>query len=92
MRGVATLVRHHQARWDGTGYLDGRIGEESLLGARIPAVVYAYRAITDDRPYKSAQTLDEALAELRRCAGTRFDPRVVDVSWQIVRETGVPAQ
>lgn len=92
MRGVAKLARHHQERWDGTGYPDGLIGEELSLGARILAVVDGYSAITDDRPYKSAQTHDEGIAALRRCAGTQFDPRVVDVSCRIVRETGVPVQ
>ncbi len=88
MRGVAKLVRHHQERWDGTGYPDGLMGEEIPLGARILSVVDAYSAITDDRPYKHAQTHDEAVAELRRCAGTQFDPRVVDVFCRIVQETG----
>ena len=88
MRGVAKLVRHHQERWDGTGYPDGLMGEEIPLGARILSVVDAYSAITDKRPYKRAQTHDEAIAELRQCAGTQFDPRVVDVFCRIVREQG----
>ena len=84
MRGVATLVRHHQERWDGTGYPDALKGEEIPLGARILAVVDAYSAIIDERPYKHARTHAEAIAELRRCAGVQFDPRVVDVFCQVV--------
>jgi PAS domain S-box-containing protein len=84
MRGVAALVRHHQERWDGTGYPDALNGEEIPLGARILAVVDAYSAIIDERPYKHARTHAEAIAELRRCSGTQFDPRVVEVFCQVV--------
>jgi putative nucleotidyltransferase with HDIG domain len=79
MRGVARIVRHHQEQWDGSGYPDGISGEEIPLGARILAVVDAYSAITDERPYKKAQSHEEAVAELRSGAGTRYDPRIVDV-------------
>ncbi len=78
MHAVAKILRHHHERWDGTGYPD-RLKEQTIpLGARIMAVVDAYSAITDERPYKPARTHDEAVAELRRSAGTQFDPRVVD--------------
>lgn len=78
MRGVATIVRHHQEKWDGTGYPDGLRGAEIPLGARILAVVDAYGAMTDTRPYQPARTPEEATAEIQRCAGTQFDPRVVE--------------
>jgi PAS domain S-box-containing protein/putative nucleotidyltransferase with HDIG domain len=78
MQGVAKLIRHHQERWDGTGYPDGLAEAEIPLGARILAVVDAYGAMTEDRPYRKARTHDAAVAELRRCAGTQFDPDVVD--------------
>ncbi len=84
MRGVATLVRNHQEKWDGTGYPDGLEGEEIPLGARILSVCDAYSAITDDRPYKKARTHEEATAELHRCAGAQFDPHVVEVFCRIV--------
>ena len=85
MRGVAKIVRHHQEKWDGTGYPDGLRDEEIPLGARILAVVDAYSAITDDRPYKKARTHEDAIAELRRCAGAQFDPRVVEVFCRVVQ-------
>ncbi len=90
MRGVAKLVRHHQERWDGTGYPDGLLGEEIPLGARILAVVDAYSAITDDRPYKRARTHNDAIAEIRRCARAQFDPDVVEVFCHVVEQTGSP--
>jgi putative nucleotidyltransferase with HDIG domain len=74
---VAPIIRAHQERWDGAGYPDGLRGEEIPLGARILAVVDAYGAIIDERPYKKARSHQEAVAELRRCAGTQFDPQVV---------------
>ncbi len=77
MRGVAALVRHHQEKWNGTGYPDKLKGEEIPLGARILSVCDAYSAITDDRPYKKARSHDAAVEELHRCEGVQFDPRVV---------------
>src|SRR5262249_39941415 len=77
MRGVAKLVRHHQERWDGTGYPDRLRGEAIPIGARIIAVADAFGAMTDARPYKDALTQAGALQELIRCAGTQFDPDVV---------------
>jgi PAS domain S-box-containing protein/putative nucleotidyltransferase with HDIG domain len=79
MRGVAKIVRHHQEKWDGTGYPDGLRGKAIPLGARILAVVDAYSAIVDERPYKKSGTQAEAEAEIRRCAGVQFDPEIVEV-------------
>ncbi len=78
MRGVARIMRHHHERWDGNGYPDGLTAERIPLGARILAVVDAYSAITDERPYKPARSHAEAVAELRKSAGTQFDLRVVE--------------
>jgi diguanylate cyclase (GGDEF)-like protein len=74
---VADLVLHHHERWDGTGYPDGLAGEQIPLGARIIFVTDAYDAMTSDRIYRARRSSDAALAELRRCAGTQFDPGIV---------------
>jgi diguanylate cyclase (GGDEF)-like protein len=74
---VAEWVLHHHERWDGDGYPDGLFGEEIPIGARIIFVADAYDAMTSDRVYRERRSEDEALAELERCAGTQFDPRIV---------------
>jgi two-component system cell cycle response regulator len=79
LRAVARLVRSSHERWDGTGYPDGLVAETIPLGSRIIAVCDAYDAMTSERPYRDTRPMDEALAELRRCAGTQFDPQVVAV-------------
>lgn len=84
MRPVAKIVRHHHERWDGTGYPDGLRGDAIPLGARVLSVVDAYSAMVDERPYKSARPPAEAIEELQRCAGTHFDPRVVEVFCQVL--------
>jgi PAS domain S-box-containing protein/putative nucleotidyltransferase with HDIG domain len=84
MREVARIVRHHQERWDGSGYPDHLQGDGIPLGARILAVVDAYSVITDDRPYKTARSHDEAVAELRRCADRQFDPGIVEVVCRVL--------
>jgi HD-GYP domain-containing protein (c-di-GMP phosphodiesterase class II) len=75
---IAPLVRSTQERWDGRGYPDGLYGDGSPIGARIVAVCDAYDAMRSGHPYRAARSLPETLAELRRCAGTQFDPAVVD--------------
>ncbi len=84
LRRTATLVRHHQERYDGKGYPDALDGDHIPLGARILAVVDAYSAIRDRRPYKDPRTHGEAVAELRRCKGTQFDPNVVETFLSVV--------
>ena len=86
LRGVAGILRHHHERWDGKGYPDGLIAERIPLGARILAVVDAYSAITDERPYKPARSHDEAIAELRRSAGSQFDVKVVDAFCKMLEQ------
>jgi HD-GYP domain-containing protein (c-di-GMP phosphodiesterase class II) len=75
---VGALVRASHERWDGTGYPDRIGGADIPLGARIVAVADAFAAMTTRRPYRPARTADEAVAELRDCAGTQFDPQVVE--------------
>jgi HD-GYP domain-containing protein (c-di-GMP phosphodiesterase class II) len=75
---VAEVVRHHHERYDGSGYPDGLAGDDIPIAARIIAVVDAYGAMLAPRSYRPALTPERACLELRRCAGTQFDPRVVD--------------
>lgn len=78
LRGVATIVRASHERWDGTGYPDRLAGAAIPLGARIVFACHAFDAITTERAHAPARTPGEALAILRRCAGSSFDPAVVD--------------
>ena len=71
-------VRHHHERYDGCGYPDGLAGEAIPLPARIIAVADAFDAITTARPYRPPRPSREAFADLLRCAGTQFDPAVLD--------------
>ena len=75
---VGRIIRSCHENWDGSGYPDGLVGEEIPLVARIVRCCDAFNAMTTDRPYRAARSVDEALTELRRCAGTEFDPTVVD--------------
>jgi hypothetical protein len=75
---VAAAIRHEHERWDGNGYPDGIAGEAIPLESRIVLVCDAFHAMTSDRPYRAQMPQDDALAELRRHAGTQFDPAVVD--------------
>jgi diguanylate cyclase (GGDEF)-like protein len=81
---IAPLVRASHERWDGGGYPDGLAGEEIPVGARIIAICDSFHAMLDDRPYKPSMSVEEALAELRRCAGTQFDPELVEIFCHIV--------
>ncbi len=85
---IAPIIRHHHERWDGHGYPDGLKGEEIPLGARIFSVADAFDAMTTDRPYRKALDVQEALDELRRGAGTHFDPTVVETFISLVEEVG----
>lgn len=78
LRPLAPMIRAHHERWDGQGYPDQLEWEAIPFGARIIAVVNAYMAMTVDRPYQKACSHTEALAELKRCAGTQFDPQIVE--------------
>ncbi len=77
LQGAIPIVYHHHERWDGTGYPLGLRGEAIPLGARIFAVADAFDAMTFDRPYSKAVSFQTARQEIRRCAGTHFDPAVV---------------
>jgi diguanylate cyclase (GGDEF)-like protein len=83
---IGPLVRASHERWDGKGYPDGLAGEEIPLGARIITICDSFRAMLDERVYKEAMPLADALQELHRCAGTQFDPRLVEVFCRLVAE------
>ncbi len=78
LRTVASLVRASHERYDGRGYPDGLIGDAIPLGARIIAVCDSFDAMTADRPYRDAASPLAAIKELERCAGSQFDPAVVE--------------
>jgi HD-GYP domain-containing protein (c-di-GMP phosphodiesterase class II) len=82
---VAKLVRSSHERWDGGGYPDGLAGEAIPLGSRIVFACDSFDAMTSERPYREARSQDQALAELRRCAGTQFDPEVVEALVAVVQ-------
>lgn len=88
---VAALVSASSEHFDGSGYPDGLAGDAIPLGARIIAVAVAYAAMTSQRPYRTAMSPEEALAELRRCAHTQFDPGVVEALGQDLAEESTPA-
>jgi len=85
LKSLKPLIRHHQEFYDGSGYPDGVRGEEIPLACRILAVVDTFDAMTTDRPYRKALPEEAAIAELRRCAGTQFDPMIVEVFIDILK-------
>jgi HD-GYP domain-containing protein (c-di-GMP phosphodiesterase class II) len=76
---IAPGILHHHEWWDGTGYPWGLKGQQIPLLARIISIVDAYDVMVHDRTYKKAASEDEAREELKRCAGSQFDPNLVDV-------------
>jgi HD-GYP domain-containing protein (c-di-GMP phosphodiesterase class II) len=84
---VGRIVRSCHEDWDGTGYPDGLVGEEIPLVARIVRACDAFSAMTTDRSYRKARPVEEAVAELKRCSGTDFDPLVVETLAAAVSST-----
>jgi putative nucleotidyltransferase with HDIG domain len=87
LREAAEIVHAHQERFDGTGYPRGLRGEEIPLGARIFAIADSLDAMTSDRPYRKGSTFAAAKEEIVRCAGTQFDPQIVEVFLAMPNET-----
>ncbi len=82
---VITMIRHHHERWDGTGYPDGLEGEKIPLLSRILSVADSFDAMTTQKPYHAARTLEEAFNEIVAYSGSRYDPQVVEalqLAWQ----------
>jgi ribonuclease P protein subunit RPR2 len=87
LAGIAreVILSHHE-RWDGSGYPRGITGDEIPLAARIFAIADAYDAMTSDRPYRAALTIEEARSRIAEGAGTHFDPALVRVFLDLVPE------
>lgn len=82
---IADWILKHHEWWNGEGYPAGLKGEEIPLACRILAIVDAFDAMTNNRPYRKAMSVEDALEELKRCAGTQFDPQLVPVFVQVVK-------
>ena len=89
LREAVPLIRHHHERWDGTGYPDRLAGEEIPLEACVVGLADAWDAMTTDRPYRGALTVEQAAGEVRAGRGTQFSPAVVDAFFAAFR--GQPA-
>jgi HD-GYP domain-containing protein (c-di-GMP phosphodiesterase class II) len=85
LRQIAPAILHHHERWDGSGYPSGLTGDAIPLEARIICIADSFCAMTADRPYRGAMSLEEACTELERCAGTQFDPEIVRLFVEEVR-------
>ena len=93
LEGAVSIVYSHQECYDGSGYPRGLKGEEIPLGARLFAVADTLDAMTSDRPYRKALSLEAAREEILRCSGTQFDPQVAELflatsrnEWLEIRE------
>jgi putative nucleotidyltransferase with HDIG domain len=86
LKEVGQIVRSCHERWDGRGYPDGLAGDEIPIEARIVCASDAFNAMTTTRSYRKGMTVDFALAELRACAGSQFDPQVAECLASVVRE------
>ena len=83
---VASIVRHHHERYDGRGYPDGLKGEAIPFFSRLLAIIDAYEALVSDRVYRKGVGPADALEEIRKNAGTQFDPQLVDVFLNMMKE------
>ncbi len=83
---VAELILKHHEKWTGNGYPMGIKEEEIPVECRILAIADAYDAMTNDRPYRKAMSKEDAVAELKHCAGSHFDPEIVEVFLSVLEE------
>jgi putative two-component system response regulator len=92
LSGLASdIVAAHHERWDGSGYPKGQRGHDIPLAARIFTIVDAFDAITNDRPYRPAQTTERALNEISKNAGTQFDPTIAHAFITLIRDNRAAA-
>jgi len=87
---IRGIVRNHHERVDGTGYPDGLKGENIPLGARIVAVAESFDNMVSELPYRPGRSVEDAVAELRRCSGTQFDPDIVEALVRSLETSGEP--
>ncbi len=80
------IIYHHHERWDGGGYPVGLKGKDIPLGARILAIADAYESITNDRPYREKRSSEEAFKELKKYAGSQFDPELVPMFISVMQK------
>jgi putative nucleotidyltransferase with HDIG domain len=85
---IERIVRHHHEALDGHGYPEGLKGEQIPVGARIITVADAFQAMVTGRRYRKPRSMEEAVAELRRCRGTQFDPLAVDALVHLIESDG----
>jgi len=83
---IISYIQHHHERYDGTGYPDGLAGEQIPLGARVIAISDSYDSMTSDRPYRKPLTNGDAKSELLKNAGKQFDPKLVSLFLDVLRE------
>ncbi|MGG5462160.1 diguanylate cyclase [Clostridium sp. B9] len=86
LKDVVPLILHHHERYDGNGYPDNLKGENIPYLARVLTVVDSFDAMTSSRPYNKRKTYEEGIEELKRCSGTQFDPQIVEIFTQVVKE------
>jgi putative nucleotidyltransferase with HDIG domain len=79
----ANIIRHHHERYDGEGYPDGLKGETIPLLSRIMSIADAFDAMTTNRIYKTRKTIDQAILELKKNAGTQFDPSIIENAFDV---------
>ncbi|MDQ7825004.1 MAG: HD-GYP domain-containing protein [Candidatus Eremiobacteraeota bacterium] len=84
-------VRHHHERWDGKGYPDGLKGNDIPVEARIISIADAFDAMISDRPYRKGMSREQAVDEINRCAGSQFDPEMVEIFTALLQSRGKSA-
>lgn len=89
---VAEGILCHHEKWDGTGYPNGLAGEDIPLIARVISAVDSHDVMVNDRPYHKAMPERDAIAELRRCSGTQFDPKIVDIFTRMLEREDLPRE
>jgi response regulator RpfG family c-di-GMP phosphodiesterase len=83
---ILSFIQHHHEHYDGTGYPDGLAGEQIPVGARIIAISDAYDSMTSNRPYRKSLSSEEAKAELTKCSGKQFDPQLITIFLDVLKE------